>query len=356
MRLRASLDGWSVTLPTRHAAGIVSDGTGMRIVDGGCEALARLAASLLIVLSCRGARRNGRETDGRTANPLRTRGRSRRDRLGTGTIAHVGERITLPDQGDGPCGRRWDSWLRSNSTIRKTNVNGTWRLTPAVRIAEVKAGSLPFNPFDITVELALRVMPLDEDPSADVEEWRAQLVARPTEGIDEVERGQILDSIDLPPIIVATSRLHRINLARTQYGAFDAVRNIETDFPNYTRLLPDGESLVGDSYYDHLLVVDGIDVDPDFRGCGYGPWLAVEAISLLGSPTTLVACAPDPDEIDPETDPHGYERRRRELIDMASRLGFRPFDDEIMVLRFEEIDFGDAFESIRDIMRDAGVG
>lgn len=80
----------------------------------------------------------------------------------------------------------------------------------------------------------------------------------------------------------------------------------------------------------HLLVLDRVRVDPEFRGNGLGPIIAAAVIARLGRGCRLAACYPAPFEglCRPEDRPHEVEALGR----IWAEVGFRHFRDGVWML------------------------
>lgn len=84
---------------------------------------------------------------------------------------------------------------------------------------------------------------------------------------------------------------------------------------------------------DHLLVLDRVWVDPEFRGNGLGPIIAAAVIERLGRGCRLAACYPAPFEgpCRPEDRPHEVEA----LGQIWAEVGFRHWRDGVWMLDLE---------------------
>ncbi|HWL43149.1 MAG TPA: hypothetical protein VNQ73_09405 [Ilumatobacter sp.] len=183
----------------------------------------------------------------------------------------------------------------------------------------------PFDAFDFVIDIAHRRRPFDDDPSADLQTWTAILATTP---FDE-------DGHELEAVRLATCELLRLNLNDTLWGPDETIGGLDPDIDAYAALVGGNEIVVEDVFCDQLVIVNRTTVFPAFRGLRFGPWLTAEAIYALGGPTTLTACLPAPFELDRRADPAGYRQRQAELRALWERLGFEPFDDEVMILHPE---------------------
>ena len=86
---------------------------------------------------------------------------------------------------------------------------------------------------------------------------------------------------------------------------------------------------------DHLLVLDRVWVDPEFRGKGLGPVIAAAVIERLGRGCRLAACYPAPFEgpCRPEDRPQEVEALGR----IWAEIGFRHWRDGVWMLDLERL-------------------
>ena len=164
-------------------------------------------------------------------------------------------------------------------------------------------------------------------PSPHIERWTVSvLLGRPAESDDRVEIGYA-------HVLVFTLE-SGVDIGKLVDHASGTWVDVEAP-PDSPRLPADPGG--GSESTGHILLLDRVWLDPDYRGRGFGPLVAAAAIARLGRGCHLAACYPAPFE-GSSRQPEDQARAVEALGRVWSKVGFHHWRDGVWMLELSTHD------------------
>lgn len=104
---------------------------------------------------------------------------------------------------------------------------------------------------------------------------------------------------------------------------------------------------------DRVLILDRVEIDPEFRGEGLGPLIAGMAITTLSGGAVAAVCCPAPigRPLDPDGQPRDFQPGEREAVvaklsKVWATLGFEHFRDGVHYISMSHTRFSNSFKKV----------
>ncbi|MFE1071222.1 hypothetical protein ACFW5W_08350 [Streptomyces sp. NPDC058783] len=235
----------------------------------------------------------------------------------------------------------------------------------------IESSSLPGDPG----ELHLRISFDDElwdTPQADtLERWDVAILHRrhAHDGAQGPAAGSACDTADCPScttedVAVGEMTFYRVHLDRGR-NAYWAMAEESEELYETAQVLLDAETgsftsevserlaYVGSA----LLVMDRVTLEPQWRGHGLAPVLAIEAIHRLMAGCRAIACSPGVTDLSSQrlTDRSEWDRVNAKITQGWERIGFRLYRDNVYLLSPASQDLEEQRGVLRGQLADLGA-